>query len=345
MRYNETIVIDAEITLVGPFSAAQPDGDDRYNNFPVIQRGVDADGRPALTGYIPAGAIRGKLRRGAVMPALLADAEAGKPWPLPTVYERLIGQNAASEAKMEEETIDLAAIARQREAEPVLDLFGSGLGLKSRLLVSHFLPGENTMPVVVSGVRTDLDATDGAVESLSDADRAGFVQREANNRLRAQAEAAAEQLERMLKLRGEAKPQARARQRDWEAAQRLSPDQAADAEARLEELRQQAAAARAAMGGMEVSSQLPHKHFALPAGLVLKGRLVIDRPRERDIQIITAALDMLSRRPLLGAHVARGCGEIAATFDFKRDGRPFRRVVVGGFAAAEVIELAAAGAA
>jgi hypothetical protein len=343
VRYNDTILIEAELTLVGPFSAAQPDGDARYNNFPLIQRGVDADGRPAMTGYIPAGAIRGKLRRGAVMPALLMNAEAGTPWPLATVYERLIGQNAASEAKMEdEETLDLAAIAKQRDADPVLDLFGSGLGLKSRLLVSHFMPNENTLPAVMSGVRTDLDATEGVLESLGKKDQAAFVQREANNRLRSQAEAAAEQLERMLKMRGQDRPAGRARQSDWQKAQALSPEQATAAEAQLEELRKRAITAREAMGGMEVSSLLPHTHLALPPGLVLKGRLIVDRPRDRDVQLLTDALDMLSRRPLLGAHVARGCGEISATFDFKRNGDLFRRVVVSGFAPAKVVDLAPA---
>jgi hypothetical protein len=330
MPYNQTIVIDGTITLLAPFSASQPDGDDNFNKFPLMPRGIGADGKPSWTGYIPAGAMRGKLRRAAVMPRLLADAENGSPWALADVYERLIGQNAASEAKMEEETIDLAAIAQRREAEPVLDLFGSGLGLKSRLLVSHFLPEENIMPVKLSGVRTDLDATDGAVENLPEADRQRFYQREASNRIRSQSEKAIKDIDRQIRL-----------QEQGRAAKALSAEEIAGLKREREVLVERERTAREAMGGMEVSSLMPHAYFALPAGLKLSGRLVVDQPKERDVALLTNALDMMSRRPLLGAHVARGAGEFSASFDFRREGAIFRRVTIGGYAPAQVVDLSA----
>jgi hypothetical protein len=60
MPYNQTIVIDGTITLLAPFSASQPDGDDNFNKFPLMPRGIGADGKPSWTGYIPAGAMRGE---------------------------------------------------------------------------------------------------------------------------------------------------------------------------------------------------------------------------------------------------------------------------------------------
>ena len=51
------------------------------------------------------------------------------------------------------------------------------------------------------------------------------------------------------------------------------------------------------------------------AGIDLKGRLVINRCRDSDLEMIKYALDQLSMHPVLGAQSARGCGEITGTFD------------------------------
>ena len=68
---------------------------------------------------------------------------------------------------------------------------------------------------------------------------------------------------------------------------------------------------------------------------------MVDQPKERDVALLTNALDMMSRRPLLGAHVARGAGEFSASFDFRREGAIFRRVTIGGYAPAQVVDLSA----
>ena len=85
------------------------------------------------------------------------------------------------------------------------------------------------------------------------------------------------------------------------------------------------------MGEMQNSSRTLVGHFALPAGLDLKGRLVINNSKDTDLAMIDHALNELSLTPVLGAQSARGCGEISGTFDITVDGKLKRRVSVGGY--------------
>ena len=90
------------------------------------------------------------------------------------------------------------------------------------------------------------------------------------------------------------------------------------------------------MGSMKNSSRTILTHYALAAGLELEGKLVIENPKERDIGLLETGLNALSLFPILGAHSARGCGEISGTFDFIKDGALFKRITIGGFEAARV---------
>ena len=99
----------------------------------------------------------------------------------------LIGQYAESEKQPDE--IDLVEVERARQEPPAVDLFGSGLGVKSRLRASNFIPAHNTLPEVFTGVRKDLSDTEGAMEALEADARAEYLGREEANRKRAQADA------------------------------------------------------------------------------------------------------------------------------------------------------------
>ena len=88
------IIINATLTTVQPVSIKLPDQD----GHPRMTRGVDSDGQPKKTAYIPATTVRGKLRRLAVQPLMQVAAAAGKPWTLHQVYESMLGQDAASGA-------------------------------------------------------------------------------------------------------------------------------------------------------------------------------------------------------------------------------------------------------
>ena len=129
-------------------------------------RGVDDDGNPQLTGYLPSTTVRGFLRRAVVLNSMQEAANSGAPYNLPRAYNELVGQNEDSEKQAGE--IDLLEIKKTRESFPILDLFGSGLGVASRLRVGHFSPETNILPEEVHAVRKDLGDTDGVIEALSE---------------------------------------------------------------------------------------------------------------------------------------------------------------------------------
>lgn len=318
----QTLVIKATLTTVGPLSIKMPkaDGgrDNAFENFPVMTRGIDEAGNKQQTGYLPATTVRGFLRRAVTLRNMRAAAAAGKPYKLPQVYSEMIGQDAASEKQAG--NIDLLALRQAREASPVLDLFGSGLGIKSRLKVSHFMPSVNVLPDVFTGVRKDLDDTEEALDLMDSADMSAFLGRSDSNNKRAAAAALVKQLETQVKKfdkKGEPVPA------DMAQALQL-------AKTGMEKFKD-------AMGDMQNSTRTIVQHCALPAGLELTGRLVIDQARERDMELLDYALNELSLKPVLGAHSARGCGEISGTFQFfNGEGKWLKTVSVGDYLPARV---------
>ncbi len=70
------IIVNGTITTVGPLSIAMPETE-KYGGFPVMARGVDAEGNPNETGYLPATTIRGFLRRSVVVDSMKKAAADG----------------------------------------------------------------------------------------------------------------------------------------------------------------------------------------------------------------------------------------------------------------------------
>lgn len=316
-----TIVINATLTTVGPMSITMPIAEgqmgNKFNNFPVVTRGLDDDGNKLHTGYLPATTLRGFLRRAIVTDQMTQAAADGKPYTLQKAYADLIGQDAASESK---DDIDLLKLRQTREENPVLDLFGSGLGIKSRLLMSHFLPNHNVLPEVATGVRKDLEDTDGVLDLLSSPDRDIYLGRSGANSKRAAALTVAKGLEGKIRK-----------------AKKAGED-VAELEAALKEAQGIVARYESDMGDMLNSSRTLTNYFALPAGIELKGRLVIEKARDRDLPMIELALNELSKRPILGAQSARGCGEIEGTFDVMVDGVLVKKISIGSWQAATVTD-------
>lgn len=316
------LIIQATITTVGPLSISMPVAEgaqaNRFGNFPVMTRGLDAEGRPQQTGYLPATTVRGFLRRAVVTRAMAAAVAGGQPYTLQRAYADLIGQDAASEKA---DDLDLLKLKALRDANPVLDLFGAGLGVKSRLLVSHFLPDVHVLPEVFTGVRKDLEDTDGVVEMLTPTDRDAYFDRSNANSRRAASATVVRQIQAKLR---------KARKEKTDTV---------ELEAALTEAESTAAKYASQMGDMTNSSRTLTSYWALPAGMVLKGQLVVQTPRDRDVDMLTDALDDLSRNPVLGAQSARGAGEVRGQFDFLGDHQTLmRRVMVGAWAPAKVTE-------
>jgi len=308
----QKIIINATLTTVQPVSIKLPDQD----GHPKMTRGVDSDGQPKKTAYIPATTMRGKLRRLAVQPLMETAAAAGQPWTLHQVYEAMLGQDAASEAN---EEIDLVALKKRRADNHIVDLFGAGLGVKSRLSVGHFMPVVDVAPEAFAGVRKDLDSDTDVLELMDAEEVNRFVDRNSNNSKRAAAEALVKKMVTQVRKAEKAGQDAT----DLKAALALT-------EAQRDTLVQ-------AMGDMKNSTKTLTSYEAMPAGIELKSRLIIDKATAKDVSTLLAALDLFSRSPVLGGQTARGCGEVAGHFELSdQDGLLLGVVSVGGYAPSKV---------
>ena len=306
------IIINATLITVQPVSIKLPDQD----GHPKMTRGVDSEGQPKKTAYIPATTVRGKLRRLAVQPLMQAAADAGKPWTLHQVYEAMLGQDAASEAS---EEIDLVALKKRRADNHIVDLFGAGLGVKSRLSVGHFMPAVDVVPEAFAGVRKDLDSDTDVLELMAADEVSRFVDRNSNNSKRSAAEAL------VKKMTSQVRKTEKAGQDVTELKTALA----------LAELQRDALVL--AMGDMKNSTKTLTSYEAMPAGIELKSRIIIDKATARDMTTLIGALDLFSRSPVLGGQTARGCGEVAGSFEMSdQDGTLLGVVSVGGYAPAKV---------
>lgn len=306
------IIIDATLTTVQPVSIKLPD----QEGYPQLTRGVDSEGAPKKTAYIPATTIRGKLRRLAVQPLMEAAKAANNPWTLHQVYEAMLGQDAASEGS---EEIDLLALKKRRAENHIVDLFGAGLGVKSRISVGHFVPVVNVAPERFAGVRKDLDSDLDVLELMDDAEVHKFVSRNTTNSNRAEADALVKKT--LTQIRKAEK-----------AGQDVS-----DLKLALELAQTKRDALVADMGDMKNSTKTLTSYEAMPSGIELKSRIVIDKATAKDMRTLVTALDLFSRTPVIGGQTARGCGEVSGNFQlFDQDGGVLGVVAIGGFAPAAV---------
>ena len=98
---GNVVIIKAKIRTEAPLSIKMPVAEgareNEFENFPVMTRGVDAEGKPLRTGFLPATTLRGHLRRSITIRSMQKAEDEGKPYKLPQVYTEMIGQDAASE--------------------------------------------------------------------------------------------------------------------------------------------------------------------------------------------------------------------------------------------------------
>ena len=311
------LILTGEITLVEPLSISM--GGKEYGGFPMIPRYVE-DGSLEPTGFLPATTLRGRLRRGYVKREMKAAAERGEHYSLKQAYSEVIGQNAESEKEAGE--IDLVEVKETREASPILDLYGSGLVIASRLRVSNFFPENNVEPNKLQTFRKDLDVSDEILQSLSKEDQDRFYNRKDLNSRRSKWETNVEKLNRDI------------------AAAKRKKEVTADLEAQKKEAEKKYNEVLTEMGDMmKVSSPLPVEWYALPPGLKLFGKIVVVNDKPMDLEILEAGLDDLSRDPVLGAASARGCGEIEGEFAVSIDGEHKKTIRFGGYKPIEVENL------
>ena len=239
------MVLTSEQPLSITLPVAEYTRANKFANSPVMTRGLDAEGAKQETCYIPATTFRGMLRRHVVVPLMEERARNGDHYTLDEAYRDLIGQDAASEQQPDE--IDLMALKNMRAQNPIVDLFGLGLGVQSRLKVSHFLPEHNILPEVFTTARKDLgDADDGAILDLvRDEEREKYLKRANANSKRSAAESL---LARLVK-------------------QKKKDGSSADLDAQIVATESKVEEYRDAMDGMTNSSRTILTHYAMPAGV------------------------------------------------------------------------------
>jgi CRISPR type IV-associated protein Csf2 len=309
------------LTTEQPLSISLPVAEytqpNRFGNSPIMTRGLNSEGEKLQTSYVPATTFRGMLRRNVVIPIMEERAKKGQHYTMEEAYRDLIGQDAESEQQPDE--IDLIKIRKLREDHPVIGLFGVGLGVQSRLKVSHFLPDHHILPEVFTTARKDLgDTDDGAIlDFLTPTDRDIYLKRTNANSKRAQAETLLKALKNK-KRKGEASE---------------------DLDKQIELTTAKVDGQKAMMSGMVNSSRTILTHYALPAGVQWKGRLIITNSTSADIKMLCDALSRFSLYPMLGAQQARGCGEISGAADIETDGQLIKRISFGGFENAKIDEL------
>ena len=297
----------------------------QYGNYPVMPCGQDDDGELIETGYLPASTIRGIMRRGAAMP--LIEAQAGGV-SAATAYELVVGQTAESEK--EQERIDLEAIASEREAKPLVDLFGAGLGMKSRLsFLGHFMPTTPILPFPISSVRKDLDSTPSLLEALTDEEQKLSILRVELNSRRASAEGLVSQLERRLMSRRHPLP---------EEEVPVVEAELAEAKKLLKSVKDEIEE-RLGKGAMKVSTRAIFQHWALPPNVPLSGTMMVRNYRDRDMDLLMAGFDAFSRSPIVGGHSARGAGgNVEFIAKIHLNGELIRTVSSGGIGCPTVVD-------
>ena len=267
-------------------------------DLPLLVRGVDAEGRPQRSVYLPAGQLRGRIRHEAALAVMRGREEKVK---LEEAYMLALGQDLRPEEDAVPEEIRLGEQLKMRAANPFLDLFGTWK-LSSRLFVSHLLPAQNLQPDKVRFIRRDLDTNEELMQELGDAEQDRLYERQSKQSLASKVATLIEIAERELKAARRAKDQAKVDELD-------------------EKLAELKAQKKAQKGGDESENT---KHLVeldvIPAGVPLIGKITVQNPKPYDLNLLIDAFKGISLKPYFGAQRARGCGEISGTVNFRTTG-------------------------
>lgn len=279
-------------------------------DLPLMTRGVDSEGKPQRTVYIPAGQFRGRLRHEAALAELRARPAKVR---LEDAYMLALGQDLDPEEDDEPEAIRLGDQIKFRKDNPLLDLFGTWK-VASRLYVSHLMPEVNVMPDRVSHIRRDLDSSEDMMGLLGDDEQDRMYDRQAKQAMASKVGTLIKQAEAALK--------AARKQRDTVLIDQL--------EAKIKELED----LKKQRKGSDESENTKHllELQVIPSGIDLVGKVTVQGPRSSDLKYLTQAFEALSLKPMMGAQRARGCGEVRGQVSFRLPGgEPVATVVFGGF--------------
>ena len=270
--------------------------------------------------YFPAAGIRGKWRR------LGRDvmAEYLAPWNIEDHRAMTIGgvKGSGSEA-----SIDLDGLRRLREQNPLQSLFGQSTGfgqswLAGKLSVGFAMPEVPLqVPDIITGIRSDdLKRNASEITYLTPDDAGRF-------KAMAIAERRYSQLGRSLKKLEASIKTLKSRRR-----------KTADEKAELEALEQEKASLQEEQEslkesiGSDVSAQMPLSGYeVIPPGLRLNNRIMLRGVNDIEFGLFLRILGRFAMEPIVGAHIAHGCGVVGCDWDVIRGGEVIGHIQIDPF--------------
>jgi hypothetical protein len=302
-----SLLLDGTVTAHSPIAiilAGSEDG--KIPAGPPI-KSVLRNGVLEKTIYVPASSLRGRLRHLLVAELMYLQHTAGDTLFAPDDYilTALGGVKDRKSDGADERKVDLANIRNLRLRNPVISLFGSMVeGVSGRLMIGDLSPESPIAPVTTGrSTRADPFRRNPELITLLDPDRLKeFHERSEMKAQGKKQEIAEKDLARSIKD---------AKKRGMEA------DVIAGLEAEKEELTRNKTRLYRDGGGAVNLQQLLPGYNVLPEGTLLANRIRLIDGTEDEFALLFLALDLLARRPLIGGHLAHGCGEIGGKWSLR----------------------------
>lgn len=302
---------EGRIVLDQPFATCPPDTADSNGRQLLPRLPVYAGGAFSNTPYIPAAVLKGKLRRAAaaeIADLFRAAGEDGVDFQT-HLLNAVGGVKGTARTRMPpKEAMEII------EKNNLLAMFGAGenrtgVMVGARLHVSHAIPDGDVTVGVVKGARAHEDKNPALVEFLREDAWERVDQFQKANADRAK-------LRQAVKEKGRALKTAAAEARKGKAP--LPPEELAELQRSVEEDRKllddAEELAKSALSDVSLGMPLPG-YEVLPRGLELPHEFSIGGSRPDQIGLVLAAFERFARSPVIGAHVAHGCGRISGSYD------------------------------
>ena len=328
-----------DITTVDPVAISTPlKKGGSGNPVPAQTERRYYDGQLVETLVIPASSIRGKLRHIATRLVMEEQTKAGMRFKVRDYLVTALGgvvdvaslkqaqqteTNEAGSDIVQDGAVDLDRQQELRRKNPIVSLFGSmDAAIMSKLHVRAAVPIGPIAPsvnVIGGGTRAsplhrEPELFSSGAELFDGTDVLTFI---AANTAKVEGNKLEDEAERLVR-----------RARELRRAGNVAAAEAADAEAKV--LKTKAAATFEAVGGKVNLQQALWGWQSIPAGTVLRHSMRLERPTEAEAKLFFVVLRAFATHPVVGGHVAVGCGRIAASWKLVIDGEYVGSVHVGG---------------
>lgn len=295
------------------------------------------DGQLVETLIIPASSIRGKLRHIATRLVMEEKTKSGVRFKVRDYLVTALGgvvdvaslkqtqqaeTNETGSDIVQDGAVDLDRQQELRLKNPIVSLFGSmDAAVMSKLHVRAAVPIGPIAPsvnVIGGGTRAsplhrEPELFSSGAELFDGTDVLTFI---AANTAKVEGNKLEDEAERLVR-----------RARELRRAGNVAAAEAVDAEAKV--LKMKAEATFEAVGGKVNLQQALWGWQSIPAGTVLRHSMRLDRPTEVEAKLFFAVLRAFAAHPVVGGHIAVGCGRIAANWKLIIDGENVGNVDVG----------------